>query len=155
MIRRELGYFKPNSNGIQWVGGPQSELLQLSPDEGPSHTLPGKGVVVVGATRWVDNYNVPIISNNMSAVRKISKRVSGRGGGLESVQSMALSHGEGIIEVACNLLDPNKVSGDQVQLEVERLAREEGMDVGNGYYTDHSQSEIIDRYLKLVCHSDQ
>ncbi|KAL3624751.1 hypothetical protein CASFOL_031419 [Castilleja foliolosa] len=37
----------------------------------------------------------------MAAVQKIAKRVRGRGGGLESVQSMALAHGKGIIEVAC------------------------------------------------------
>ncbi|KAG2407128.1 uncharacterized protein HKW66_Vig0019500 [Vigna angularis] len=39
---------------------------------------------------------------------------------------MALAHGEGVIEVACNLLDPNKVGGERVQEEVESLAREEG-----------------------------
>ncbi|KAG2396964.1 Inactive protein [Vigna angularis] len=53
------------------------------------------------------------------------QRVSGRGGGLLSVQAMALAHGEGVIEVAYNLLDPNKVGGERVQEEVESLAREE------------------------------
>ncbi|KAL3848893.1 hypothetical protein ACJIZ3_010775 [Penstemon smallii] len=150
-IRRDLGYFKPN-NSIenQWAGGPQSELLQLNPDEGPPRALSRKGVVVIGATQWVDNYNVPIFSNDMATVRKIAKRVSGRGGGLKSVQSMALAHGEGVIEVACNLLEPNKVGGEQVQIEVERLAKEEGMEVGKGYYTDLSKNEIIESYLKLI-----
>ncbi|KAI3465700.1 hypothetical protein Pfo_022363 [Paulownia fortunei] len=152
-IRRELGYFKPNAIGNQWVGGPQSEILQLNPDEGPPRAVQRKGVVVVGATQWVDNYNVPIFSNDMAAVRKIAKRVSGRGGGLPSVQSMALAHGKGIIEVACNLLDTSKVGGDEVQREVERLAREEGMDVGEGYYTDLSQGKLIESYLKPADHS--
>ncbi|KAL6541249.1 hypothetical protein OROHE_010957 [Orobanche hederae] len=149
-VRRELGYFKPNAVGNQWVGGPQSETLQLKPDEGPPRAVPKKGVIVVGATEWVDNYNVPIFTSDMAVVRKIAKRVSWRGGKFPSVQSMALAHGKGVIEVACNLLDTSKVGGDEVQREVERLAREEGMDVGQGYSTDLSQGVLIENYLKLA-----
>ncbi|XP_058087559.1 uncharacterized protein LOC131234579 isoform X2 [Magnolia sinica] len=148
-IRRELGYFKPNAIGNQWSGGPQPKSLQLKPDAGPSQATQSTGVVVVGATRWVDNYNVPVSSTDISGVRRIARRVSGRGGGLASVQAMALTHGEDTIEVACNLLDPSQVGADQVQLEVERLAREERMNVGKGYFTDLSQEEIIENYLKL------
>ncbi|KAM1112594.1 hypothetical protein TB2_045409 [Malus domestica] len=147
-VRRELGYFKPNSSGEQWVGGPKSDYLALKPDKGPPQVTQGRGVIVIGATRWVDNYNVPVISTDIAAVRRIAKRVSGRGGGLASVQAMALAHGESIIEVACNLLEPEKVRGDRVQLEVERLAKEEGMRVGKGYFTDFSQERLIESYLK-------
>lgn len=151
MIRRELGYFKPNLDGNHWAGGLQSDILPLMPDEGPAQAVQAKGVVVIGATRWVDNYNIPVFSNNIAAVRRIAKRVSGRGGGLPSVQSMALVHGD-VTEVACNLLEPTKVGGDQVQLEVERLAGEEGVKVGKGYFTDFSQEQIIENYLKLGYH---
>ncbi|KAK3007004.1 hypothetical protein RJ639_017365, partial [Escallonia herrerae] len=147
-IRRELGYFKPNVSGNQWAGGPKPEALPLKPDEGPFQAFQANGIVVIGATRWVDNYNVPVFSTDIAAVRRIAKRVSGRAGGLPSVQSMALVHGDAI-EVACNLLEPSKIGGDQVQLEVERLAEEEGMAVGKGYYTDLSQEEIVESYLKL------
>eukprot|EP00257_Ricinus_communis_P025487 XP_025012901.1 uncharacterized protein LOC8284963 [Ricinus communis] len=146
-IRRELGYFKPNS-GNQWTGGPKAESLPMKPDEGPTQTNQEKGVVVIGATQWVDNYNIPIFSTDIAAVRRIAKQVSGRGGGLASVQTMALAHGDDIIEVACNLLEPSKVGGERVQQEVERLAEEEGMAVGKGYFTDLSQEKIIESYLK-------
>ncbi|KAI3951646.1 hypothetical protein MKW92_020351 [Papaver armeniacum] len=149
VIRRQLGYFKPNSEGNQWAGALGSDSLPMKPDEGPNQATPTKGVVVVGATQWVDNYNVPIFTNNIAAVRRISRRVSGRGGGLPSVQAMALAHGEDIIEVACNLLEPSKFTADQVQHLVERLAVEEGMTAGKGYYTDYSQEKIIESYLKL------
>ncbi|KAJ7948263.1 formimidoyltransferase-cyclodeaminase-like [Quillaja saponaria] len=148
-IRRELGYFKPNSTGNQWLGRLESKSLAFKPDRGPNEVPPAKGVVVIGATRWVDNYNVPVFSSNISVVRKIAKRVSGRGGGLPSVQAMALAHDEGVIEVACNLLEPSKVGGESVQQEVERLAGEEGLSVGKGYFTDFSQDEIIESYLKM------
>lgn len=149
-IRRVLGYFKPNSSGYQWIGGSRAEPLPLKPDEGPAEVTPAKGVVLIGATPWVDNYNVPILSTDLAAVRRISKRVSGRGGGLPSVQAMALAHGEGVTEVACNLLEPTKVGGDRVQQEVERLAKEEGLAVGKGYFTDLSQEKIIERYMNVV-----
>ncbi|XP_010693555.2 uncharacterized protein LOC104906489 isoform X1 [Beta vulgaris subsp. vulgaris] len=146
-IRRELGYFMPNTRGNIWAGGPNSENLPICPDEGPSQVDPSKGVIVIGSTRWVDNYNVPIFSTNISAVRRIAKVIGERGGGLPSVQAMALAHGDGTIEVACNLLDPSKVGGDKVQVEVERLAREEGMVAGKGYFTDLTQEEIIETFL--------
>lgn len=121
----------------------------MKPDEGPAQVSQAKGVVVIGVTHWVDNYNVPVFTTDISAVRKIAKRVSGRGGGLPSVQAMALVHGENVIEVACNLLEPSKVGGDRVQQEIERLAREAGLSVGRGYFTDFSQEKIIESYSKL------
>lgn len=143
-----MGYFKPNYSGNRWSGGPKSETLALNPDDGPAQVTPTKGVIVIGATRWVDNYNIPVFSADISIVRRIVKRVSGRGGGFPSVQAMALAHGETVIEVACNLLEPNKVGGDRVQHEVERLAKEEGVTVGKGYFTDLSQEKIIESFLK-------
>lgn len=67
------------------------------------------------------------------------------------MQSMALVHAD-VIEVACNLLEPTKVGGNQVQHEVEALAGEEGVTVGKGYFTDFSQEQIIEKYLKLGYH---
>ncbi|ONK74742.1 uncharacterized protein A4U43_C03F9690 [Asparagus officinalis] len=146
-IRRDLGYFKPNTSANQWVGGLQSDLRDLKLDEGPHQIVQAKGVVVIGASRWVDNYNVPVQSTDIEAVKRIARRVSERGGGLEAVQAMGLAHGEESAEVACNLLDPTRVGAAQVQAEVERHAREEGLIAGEGYYTDFSQEKIVEMYL--------
>ncbi|KAL8233224.1 hypothetical protein R6Q57_003002 [Mikania cordata] len=148
-IRRELGYFKPNATGHQWSGGLPLGFLPLEPDEGPTKAVKAKGVVVIGATKWVDNYNVPVFCTDIGVVRRIAKRVSGRGGGLASVQSMALVH-DGVIEVACNVLEPSEVGGDQVQGAIEQLGTEAGVTVGKGYFTDLSQDDIIQTYLKLT-----
>ncbi|XVE49857.1 hypothetical protein DITRI_Ditri01bG0116200 [Diplodiscus trichospermus] len=148
-IRRELGYFNPSSGGIQWSGGSKSVSLPLKPDAGPIQASPSKGVILIGASPWVANYNVPVFSTDIAAVRRIAKKVSERGGGLPSVQAMGLAHGDGVTEVACNLLEPSKVGGDRVQLEVERLAKEEGLGVGKGYFTDLSPDKIIESYMKL------
>ncbi|KAK8363766.1 hypothetical protein V6Z11_A03G187400 [Gossypium hirsutum] len=151
-VRRELGYFKPNSGSILWSGGSKSESLPLRPDAGPTQVSPTKGVIIIGTTHWVGNYNVPVFSTDIAAVRRIAKHVSERGGGLPSVQAMGLAHGDGITEVACNLLKPNEVGGDRIQVEVERLAKEEGLRVGKGYFTDLLPDEIIERYMKLSSH---
>lgn len=128
----------------------KSDSLPLKPDEGPAEASKAKGIVVIGATEWVDNYNIPIFSTDIAAVRNIAKQVSERGGGLPSVQAMALALDEGVIEVACNLQQPSKVGGKMVQQEVERLAESEGLGVGKGYFTSPSQEAMIERYLKLL-----
>ncbi|CAN6904293.1 unnamed protein product [Brassica oleracea var. botrytis] len=69
---------------------------------------------------------------------------------LASVQTMALVHGAGVIEVACNLLNPSHVGGDDVQGLIERLGREEGLLVGKGYYTDYTADQITQRYKDLL-----
>lgn len=148
-IRRELGYFKPNAHGSIWAVGPNAEHLPLDPDEGPNQVDRSKGIVVMGATKWVDNYNVPIFSTDISTVQRIAKRVSEMGGGLPSVQAVGLAHGKGLTEVACNLLDPSLAGGDKVQLEVERLALEKGLVAGTGYFTDLSQEKVVNAFLEL------
>ncbi|KAL5231515.1 hypothetical protein ABZP36_030291 [Zizania latifolia] len=147
-IRRQLGYFKPNSSGDQWRGAPEEDTLPVTPDAGPERSPRSKGVVVVGATDWVDNYNVPVYTGDVDAARRIARVVSERGGGLRSVQAMGLAHGDGVVEVACNLLDPAKAGAEQVQDMVGRLAGADGLSVGKGYFTDLSQDKIVELYLQ-------
>ncbi|KAF0902433.1 hypothetical protein E2562_016268 [Oryza meyeriana var. granulata] len=154
-IRRQLGYFKPNSSGDQWRGAPETDALPVAPDAGPSErSARSKGMVVVGATGWVDNYNVPVYTADVEAARRIARAVSERGGGLRSVQAMGLAHGDGVVEVACNLLDPARVGADQVQDMVERLAGGEGLSVGKGYFTDFSQDKIVELYFKSAANTE-
>ncbi|XP_039035010.1 formimidoyltransferase-cyclodeaminase-like isoform X1 [Hibiscus syriacus] len=151
-IRRELGYFKPNLGSILWSGGSKSGSLPLKPEAGPAQASPTKGVILIGATHWVANYNAPVFSTDIAAVRRIASKVSERGGGLPSVQSMGLAHSDGVTEVACYLLEPSQVGGDRVQFEVERLAKEEGLRIGEGYFTDLTPYQIIERYMRLSSH---
>ncbi|XP_020587810.1 formimidoyltransferase-cyclodeaminase isoform X2 [Phalaenopsis equestris] len=146
-IRRELGYFRPNSGGHEWAGGLCLDISRRKPDKGPSQVDQARGVVVIGATQWVDNYNIPVRSTDMTVVSRLAKRVGGRGGGFDSVQALALAHGKDCIELACNLLEPDRVGADRVQLEVQRLAAQEGLVLEQGYFTDFSRDRIIESYL--------
>ncbi|KAF8054674.1 hypothetical protein N665_1321s0020 [Sinapis alba] len=120
-IRRKLGYFKANKEEHEWAGGLELEVLPVKPDAGPQEVSNANGVVAVGACGWVSNYNVPVMSTDLKAVRRMARKVSERGGGLASAQTMALVHVPGVIEVACNLLNPSQVGGDEVQGLIERL----------------------------------
>ncbi|GJN29857.1 hypothetical protein PR202_gb18118 [Eleusine coracana subsp. coracana] len=147
-IRRQLGYFTPTSPGNQWQGASDALSLPVAPDAGPGTPSRSKGVVVVGATAWVDNYNVPLHTSDVEAAKRIARAVSERGGGLRSVQAMGLAHGEGVTEVACNLLDPGRVGAEQVLEKVRQLATAQGLAVGEGYFTDFSQEKIIEMYMQ-------
>lgn len=43
-------------------------------------------------------------AHGLPAAKRLARGVSERGGGLRLVESMALAHADGVVEVACNLL---------------------------------------------------
>ncbi|KAI3465702.1 hypothetical protein Pfo_022365 [Paulownia fortunei] len=149
-IRRELGYYRPNFMGNKWAGWAQPEILTEKPNEGPEMVSSTRGVVMIGARPWIATYNVPILSIDVSAARRIALMVSARGGGLPTVQTLGLVHGEDTTEIACMLLEPNQIGADRVQKQVEMLAAQEGLDVEKGYFTDLSPEMIVERYMKLI-----
>lgn len=149
-IRRELGFYRPNFMGNLWAGWAQPEILPEKPDQGPESVSRARGVVMVGARPWVSTYNVPILSTDVSAARRIALMVSARGGGLPTVQTLGLVHGEDSTEIACMLLEPNQIGADRVQKQVELLAAGEGLDVEKGYFTDVPPEMIVERYIKSI-----
>jgi len=87
-LRRRAGYFRPGGDAI------------------------GHAACTVGASEPVLNYNlafaVPEDAEGAERVRRwlarsVGRGCSERGGGLEGVESATLHHGEGEVEVACNL----------------------------------------------------
>lgn len=150
IIRREQGYFRPNVMGTHWAGWIKPANYSERPDEGPSTISGARGVTVIGASPWIAAYNVPILSTDFSVTRRIAQKVSGRGGGLPTVQTIGLVHGEDTTEIACFLLDFNKVGADRVQNRVEMLASQEGLGVEQGYFTDLSPEMVIEIYIKSI-----
>jgi hypothetical protein len=65
------------------------------------------------------------------------------------MQAMGLSHQEGFTEVACNLLSPDISSAALVQERVEGLAKELGLEAGNGYTTGLTPQSLIDQWIKF------
>lgn len=80
--------------------------------------LKSKGVTTIGATPFLEGYNVPVRSENIKKVedivKKLREQLGGRGGeGPPKLLALALGHGS-CVEVGC-LLDPNHLRADQVQ----------------------------------------
>ncbi|TVU46326.1 hypothetical protein EJB05_05852 [Eragrostis curvula] len=151
-IRRELGYYRPNYMENQWAGSMLPDVLPIKPDLGPTNVAPDRGAITVGATPFLEGYNVPVLSKDIATVRRITRRLTGRGGGLPTVQAMALLHDD-CTEIAC-LLDPDHVRAFHVQTAVEQAAAEQGLEVENGYFTDVTKGRVLDKYLKLACGAD-
>lgn len=149
-LRRELGYFRPNYKGNQWAGWSMPEILPENPDEGPNTVSRARGITMIGARPWTAMYNIPILSTDVSATRRIARMVSGRGGGLPTVQTIGLLHDDDTTEIACVLLEPNQIGADRVQRHVEILAAQFGLEVENGYFTDYSPEMIVEKYLNLI-----
>lgn len=82
--------------------------------------------------------------------KQIARRVSERGGGLPEVQAMALLHGDGGIEIACNLLNVEVTNPKVVQDMVAQLAEAQGVEVKPGYLTGHSEEEILEFSLRRL-----
>ncbi|WCJ30655.1 transferases folic acid binding [Euphorbia peplus] len=76
--------------------------------------------------------------------------VSARGGGLPAVQTLALVNADDSIEIACMLLEPNRIGADRIHSQVEMLAAEECIDVRKGYFTEISPEMIIEKYTSLI-----
>jgi len=166
-LRRKLGYFRETGVGAgAWAGAHVVDGGRVDADFGPTDIPPERGVVMLGATPWVCNYNVPVVvagkapppgTDPIVAARRLARAVSERGGGLRSVQAMALPHGEdqagaAVMEIACNLLDADAVGPEAVQAEVERLCGAgagggigEGwdFDVREGYVTNLTPEDIL------------
>lgn len=149
-IRRELGYYRPNFMGNQWAGWTMPEVLPEKPDQGPTTVSKARGISMIGARPWVALYNVPILSTDFTVARKIARMVSARGGGLPTVQTLGLVHGEDDTEIACMLLEPNQIGADRVQNQIEMLAAQLGVDVEKGYFTDFSPEMILEKYINLI-----
>ncbi|KHN09927.1 Formimidoyltransferase-cyclodeaminase [Glycine soja] len=92
-IRRELGYYRPNSRGSQWAGWAMPETLPLSPDEGPNVVSRAKGITMIGARPWVTLYNVPILCTDVSVARRIARKVVGADRVQNRVEMLAAQEG--------------------------------------------------------------
>lgn len=72
-IRRELGYYRPNYKENQWAGTMLIDVLPIKPDMGPTNVSSERGAITVGATPFLEGYNVPILSKDIATVRRITQ----------------------------------------------------------------------------------
>lgn len=140
-VRRALGYFADAKTG-QWAGALEAPgTLPIAPSFGPAVPADASGVCCVGAVPWVLNYNILLDTHDMAAAKQAARAVSQRAGGLPSVQAMALQHAEGV-EVACNLLDVERVPPEAVEAAVGEAAAAVGVGVVRSYRIGKSPQQL-------------
>ncbi|GAB4820842.1 hypothetical protein N2152v2_007888 [Parachlorella kessleri] len=95
------------------------------------------------ASPWIVNFNVLLDGvTELAAARRIARAVSERGGGLPSVQAMALYHEKGV-EIACNILDRQAAPPELVEERVRQLAAAEGGGVKSSYMIGRSPEDLL------------
>lgn len=159
-IRRRFGYFKMNHThgapihgrrqewkGLDddWLESMNLVIKEYPPDFGPNHVSPNIGIACVGSLPWVINHNVVLNTTDVSIAKNVAKRVSERGGGLQTVQAMGLEI-DGGVEVACNLLNSEISSCDMVDSFIAKeLAGNYGdVSIVRSYQTGKPVSQLLE-----------
>jgi glutamate formiminotransferase len=123
-LRRQTPYFSPSALAGPLAYDRTAELEGLR-SFGLSRACPDKGLTFIGAVPWVVNYNVPLLPGaDLALARRVAAALRARAGpqGLPHVEAVGLAHRDGLVEVACNLLDTTVTGPEQVQRRVEELA---------------------------------
>ena len=63
-----------------------ADLSSFLPDAGPVSASARAGVIAIGATPWVVNFNVPVTGGDLAVAKEVARAVSTRGGGLPAVE---------------------------------------------------------------------
>lgn len=123
------GSAHPTSKSLADVRREQTSFFQST----LSHQAPMRQVTTVGAPLgFVENYNIRLRCPQ-SVARSLTRRVRERDGGLAGVEALTLAYGD-CFEVACNLLQPDLASAEDIQKVVEQWA------------TENRDAEVVDTY---------
>ena len=123
-LRRQTPYFSPSALAGPLAYDRTAELAGLR-SFGLARACPDKGLSFIGAVPWVVNYNVPLLPGaDLALARRVAAALRTRAGpqGLPRLEAVGLAHRDGLVEVACNLLDTAVTGPEQVQRRVQELA---------------------------------
>lgn len=100
------------------------------PDFGPKAIHPTAGATAVGARFFLVAYNVNLKTTDLALAKEIAVAVREKDGGFPGVQAMGFALKEkGCVQVSMNLLDYRRTGVAKVYAEIERRARERGVEI--------------------------
>ncbi len=101
------------------------------PDEGPKTSLhPTAGAVVIGARAFLIAYNVNLVTDDVAVAKEIAKKIRERDGGLKGIKAMGFWLDDlKCAQVSMNVCDFEATGLERVYGEIEKLARERGVEV--------------------------
>lgn len=100
------------------------------PDFGPRQPHPTAGVTIAGARLPLLAFNVNLDTDNLTAARRIARRLRASNGGLPGVRALGLQmESAGYAQVSVNITDTDAVTLFTVCDAVRRMGQEEGVTV--------------------------
>lgn len=139
-VRRSTSYFK----GLTL----DAEVAQS--DFGPRKVDPRLGLLCCGAVPYVQNYNIRLVTTDKSLAAKVAKAVRTKDGGPVGVEALTLTHQNGHMEVACNLLDIARTPPADVLAVATKTAKELGVEVEEAYTIGMTGEEIWEETQRLL-----
>ncbi|MFQ5844620.1 MAG: cyclodeaminase/cyclohydrolase family protein, partial [Planctomycetota bacterium] len=103
---------------------------EREPDFGPRRIHPTAGATGVGARFFLIAYNVNLETQDVAIAKAIAKEVREKDGGLVGVKGMGfMLEEQKCAQVSMNLVDYRRTSPQRAYAEIERRARERGVEV--------------------------
>ena len=107
------------ANAGQWAGLSPKLPDSIRPDFGPGAVDARHGVVPIGATPWITNFNVLLDTSDMPAAKRLARALSARGGGIAGVEAMALAHSSGPLFCLKFVLQPVALKSDIISSDAQ------------------------------------
>ena len=120
-------------NTVQYEGLGAALATTHAPDAGPARFNERSGGMVVGARPFLIAFNIELDTADLALAKRIAKEIRESSGGLPAIQALGFAlTGPPRVQVSMNLLDFHRTSLARVWHEVERRAREAGVNVLRG-----------------------
>ncbi len=108
----------------------QFEAPQIPPDLGGPRLHPTSGAVIIGARKVLVAFNINLDSGDLSAARRIAKKIRAANGGLPGVKALGVALvSRKLAQVSMNLTDFEVTSPQAVFDVVEAEAAKEGISI--------------------------
>jgi glutamate formiminotransferase len=120
-------------NKVQYEGLADVMATTHVPDAGASRFNERSGGIVVGARPFLIAFNIELDTTDLALAKRIAKEIRESSGGLPGIQALGFTLNDPPrVQVSMNVLDFHKTSLIAVWHEVERRARDAGVQIVRG-----------------------
>lgn len=123
------------------------------PDFGPSQIHPTAGAMVIGARKYLIAFNVNLGTPDVQIAKYIAGKIREKNGGLPGVKALGFEV-NGLAQVSMNLVDFEKTNFDEAFREVEKLAKERGVEIKSSEIYGMIPLEALAKAIKTTFRAD-
>ena len=132
----------------------EEAVTRHAPDLGPRSLHKTAGATAIGARNFLIAYNINLASNNLSFAKHVAKHIRERDGGFKGVKALGVPlKSRNIVQITTNVTDHRETRLDTIFEKVEKLCRDEGIEILEtelvGMIPEESVFPNMKDYLKL------